>query len=128
MSGARCEVQWEANGPGSGSRAIVERPVLGCGVLCAHEPATRTPARSPTDSKPRPAKIAYVLVRYPTMSADSNIAAPVFGSTRYGTIIFPERATNAGRRALPGATLCRTYASSRLVSVSRTSREYGDAS
>ena len=29
------------------------------------------------------------------MSADSNISTPVFGSTSHGTIICPERATNA---------------------------------
>ena len=62
------------------------------------------------------------------MSADSNIAVPVFGSTRYGTIILPERATNASRLALPFATLCSTYGSSSVQSASRAIRQNGDAS
>src|SRR5450755_3313174 len=66
------------------------------------------------------------------MSALSHIppaAGPsAFGSTRYGTSILPDRATNASRRGLPLATLWSTYGSSSSHSVSRTRRQYGDPS
>ena len=42
-----------------------------------------------------------------TISADSNILVPVFGSTRNGTIIRPESASNAARCRLFLPTLWR---------------------
>ena len=42
------------------------------------------------------------------VAADSNRAFPVLGSTRYGTIIFPERSTKAARPGLLRATLWST--------------------
>jgi hypothetical protein len=62
------------------------------------------------------------------MSADSNIALPVLSSTRYGTIMRPERDTKSLRFALRLPTLCRTYGISSSHSASRARRQYGDVS
>src|SRR5580765_1696367 len=62
------------------------------------------------------------------MSADSNIALPVLSSTRYGTIILPDRDTKSLRFGLRLATLCSTYGISSSHSASRARRQYGEIS
>ena len=60
----------------------------------------------------------------------SNISAPVFGSSRYGTwnLPLPARLRSTVLRALPRPHGCSTYGISSSLSVSRTSAQNGDAS
>eukprot|EP00327_Prymnesium_parvum_P007370 CAMPEP_0182805210 /NCGR_PEP_ID=MMETSP0006_2-20121128/4954_1 /TAXON_ID=97485 /ORGANISM="Prymnesium parvum, Strain Texoma1" /LENGTH=64 /DNA_ID=CAMNT_0024930763 /DNA_START=75 /DNA_END=269 /DNA_ORIENTATION=- len=55
------------------------------------------------------------------MSADSNMATPVLGSTRYGAVERPASSFSFALRGEPFATDMRVYGTSSSTSISRTS-------
>jgi hypothetical protein len=83
---------------------------------------------SPLTAKNRPYG-KYVDLRYRTISALSNIATPVLGSSKYGTWnVPPVRRISAVRRGLPRAVGRITYEISISLKASRTTAQNGDAS
>jgi len=60
---------------------------------------------------------------YAISSASGIIALPVFGSTKYGTCIFPPRSTSVARFGLPLGTFRTMCSRSSSVSASRTFRQ-----